>query len=66
MKRICTEVDGKEVCGHVQITGTRILRFTVYYDGREKSDAKDYNPEQEGYLMTMANQILYEMATSNV
>ncbi len=66
MKRICIDINGKEVCGHIEISGVRKLRFTVYYNGREKTDAKDYRPDQEGYLMVIAHQILREMVTSDI
>jgi len=63
MQDICIEVNGSEVAGKVKIEGVRKLKFTVYYDGKEKTDAKDYRTDQKGYLMIMAKQILREMAT---
>ncbi len=59
IKAISTDIDGIEHSGRVKIEGIRKLRFTVYYKDRKKTDAKDYRPDQMGYLI--AEQILKEM-----
>jgi hypothetical protein len=54
---------GKLVPGRVKITGTNRKNIIVFYGGRSHSDAFDYRPDQDGYMMVMACQLLWEMVT---
>ena len=66
MEEISIEVDGMKYIGMLKITGVRKLRFTVSYDGREKTDAKDYRKDQIGYLKSVAQHILWEMVSGRL
>jgi hypothetical protein len=62
---------GELVPGHVRVEetysvtvpGASVKNITVFYGGRSHGDTFDYRLDQDGYMMAMAHQLLWEMVT---
>lgn len=54
---------GAPVHGRVRIDGTKRKDIKIFYDGRSHTDTFDYRPAQDGYMMAMTHQLLWEMVT---
>ncbi len=61
IKAISTNVDGNNHAGRVKIEGTRLFRFTVYCQSREKIYASDNKPNLLDYLIGVVEQVLQVM-----
>jgi len=61
MEDIRIELDGKKFVGKLKIEGEDRVKFSIYYNGRVKTDDKYYSRDQIESLKEVATLMLYKM-----